>query len=130
MKLESKPNIALKNYANLIKYIICNTDMQIALIPHVTRENDNDLVPLTMLYEQFKQTGRVILFGDHYSCMELKGFISRCRIFVGAEPMLQLLHILLAFLLSQLDILLKQLVLQGIFWLEERMVISGTRIRT
>ncbi|HOQ38039.1 MAG: polysaccharide pyruvyl transferase family protein [Dethiobacteria bacterium] len=85
MKLESKPNIALKNYANLIKYIICNTDMQIALIPHVTRENDNDLVPLTMLYEQFKQTGRVILFGDHYNCMELKGFISRCRIFVGAR---------------------------------------------
>ncbi len=85
MRLEKGDNITYKNYANLIEHIIDTTDMQIALIPHVTWEHNNDLEPLTALYEQFKDTGRVVLFGDQYNCMELKGFISRCRMFVGAR---------------------------------------------
>ncbi|NLZ82133.1 MAG: polysaccharide pyruvyl transferase family protein [Clostridiales bacterium] len=83
--LEKANNITYKNYSNLIEYIIDNTDMQIALIPHVTWEHNNDLEPLTALYDQYKHTGRVVLFGDQYNCMELKGFISRCRMFVGAR---------------------------------------------
>jgi len=85
MRLEKGDNITYKNYANLIEHIIDNTDMQIALIPHVTWEHNNDLEPLTALHEQFIDTGRVVLFGDQYNCMELKGFISRCRMFVGAR---------------------------------------------
>lgn len=85
MKLEKTDNITSKNYSNLIEHIINTTDMQIALIPHVTWDGDNDMEPLTALYKQFKETGRVILFGDEYNCMELKGFISRCRMFVGAR---------------------------------------------
>ncbi|NLM44175.1 MAG: polysaccharide pyruvyl transferase family protein, partial [Clostridiales bacterium] len=85
MRLEKGDNITYKNYANLIEHIIDNTDMQIALNPHVTWEHNNDLEPLTALHEQFIDTGRVVLFGDQYNCMELKGFISRCRMFVGAR---------------------------------------------
>ena len=85
MRLENGENITYNNYANLVEYIIKITDMQIALIPHVTWEDNSDLEPLTALYEQFKDTGRVVLFGDLYNCMELKGFISRCRMFVGAR---------------------------------------------
>lgn len=85
MRLEKGDNITYKNYENLVEHIIHNTDMQIALILHVTGEDNNDLEPLTALYEQFKATGRVVLIGDQYNCMELKGFISRCRFFVGAR---------------------------------------------
>jgi len=85
MKLEKVKNITYKNFANLIDHIIHTTDMQIALIPHVTWAHNNDLKPLTALYEQFKETGRVVLFGDQYNCMELKGFISRCKMFIGAR---------------------------------------------
>jgi len=85
MRLEKGDNITYKNYENLVEHIIHTTDMQIALIPHVTWEDNNDLEPLTALYEQFKATGRVVLIGDQYNCMELKGFISRCRFFVGAR---------------------------------------------
>jgi len=85
MRLEKVKNITYKNFANLIDHLIRTTDMQIALIPHVTWEHNNDLEPLTALYEQFKDTGRVVLFGEQYNCMELKGFISRCKMFVGAR---------------------------------------------
>lgn len=85
MKLEQSNNITYQNYANLMKYIINNSDMQIALIPHVTWEDNDDLVPLQALYDQFKETNRVVIISGDHNCSELKGFISRCRIFVGAR---------------------------------------------
>ena len=74
----------MKNYNALLQYIIDNTDLQIALVPHVVWDNNNDLTPLTKLFEKFKHTGRVILLGDH-NCMELKGFISRLRMLIAAR---------------------------------------------
>lgn len=85
MGLEKSADITYKNFAALIGHIIETSDMQIALIPHVAWETNNDLEPLAALHEQFKNTGRVCLIGDQYNCMELKGFISRCRMFVGAR---------------------------------------------
>ena len=58
--------------------------MQIALIPHVVWNNNDDRKPLGELYEEFRMTGRVVLIEDA-SCEELKGYISRCRMFVGAR---------------------------------------------
>ncbi|MFR2988275.1 MAG: polysaccharide pyruvyl transferase family protein, partial [Faecalibacillus sp.] len=40
--------------------------------------------PLRVLYDKFKDTGRVVMLEDH-NCMELKGYISRCRFFIGAR---------------------------------------------
>mgnify|MGYP005768884297 FL=1 len=80
----SDNDIVLKNYIALMDYIIKNTNCNIALIPHVVWEDNNDLIPLSKLYSKFKDTGRVVLIKDH-NAMELKGFISRCRIFVGAR---------------------------------------------
>lgn len=85
MKSETSGGIVFKSYTRLIQHIIDTTDSQIALIPHVLWEHDNDMVPLSKLYELFKNTGRVVLLGDNYNCMELKGFISRCRLFIGAR---------------------------------------------
>lgn len=85
IKFEQNNNITYQNYANLMKHIINNTDMQIALIPHVTWEDNNDLIPLRALYQQFKDTKRVLVISGEYNCSELKGFISHCRVFVGAR---------------------------------------------
>ena len=54
------------------------------MIPHVVWKNNNDQIVLKQLYEGFKKTGRVILLSD-YNSMQLKGFIARCRLFVGAR---------------------------------------------
>ncbi|WP_455544267.1 polysaccharide pyruvyl transferase family protein [Intestinibacter sp.] len=84
MSYETSEGSAMKNYENLIQHIIDTTDMQIALIPHVVWSNNDDRKPLEILYNKFKHTNRVIMLGD-YNCMELKGFISRCRMFIGAR---------------------------------------------
>ncbi len=77
-------NAIMDNYEQLIRYIIDATDMNICLIPHVVWEFNDDRKPLALLYEKFKDTGRICMVGDH-NCMELKGFISRCRFFIGAR---------------------------------------------
>ena len=84
MNCENGNNITLKNYENLIESIIERTDMQIALIPHVVWEENDDRVPLRMLYEKYKDTGRVVMIEDH-NCMELKGYIARCRFMIAAR---------------------------------------------
>lgn len=84
MSCESNKGITKENYIQLIDYIIKETDMNIALIPHVVWENNDDRKPLKELYDIFKDTNRVCLIDDH-NCMELKGYISRCRFFVGAR---------------------------------------------
>ena len=81
---EKGDNITLKNYFSLVQHIIDNTDFQIALIPHVVWSYNNDLETLNEIYQKFNTTGRVIVIGDH-NCMELKGFIARCRMFIGAR---------------------------------------------
>lgn len=81
---EKRPGITLENYEALLHYIIQNTDMQIALIPHVVWDQNDDRKPIHMLYERFRETGRVIEIEDA-SCEVLKGYIGRCRMFVGAR---------------------------------------------
>lgn len=81
---EEKLGATMDNYIELISHIIVTTDMQIALIPHVIWENNDDRKPLHELYDKFKETGRVVMIEDH-NCMELKGYISRCKMFIGAR---------------------------------------------
>ena len=81
---ETKKGIAFKNFSNLMNHILENTNMSIALIPHVIWKHDNDLKTLNRLYQEYKDNPRVILIQDH-DCMELKGFISRLKMFIGAR---------------------------------------------
>ena len=81
---ESCSGITIENYQNMIEFIIEHSNMQIALIPHVVWNNNDDRVPLHKLYERYEQTGRVVEIGDG-TCEELKGYISRCRFFIGAR---------------------------------------------
>lgn len=84
MGCENGKNITFKNYEKLIEGIIADTDMQIALIPHVVWCENDDRVPLRMLFEKYKHTGRVVMIEDH-NCMELKGYIARCRFMIAAR---------------------------------------------
>lgn len=84
MDCEKIPGIAFENYRNLIAHIIANTDMQIALIPHVVWPDGDDRIPLGKLHEAFKETGRVCMVEDR-DCRELKYIISKCRFFLGAR---------------------------------------------
>lgn len=81
---EKESGITMECYEALIQYIIENTGFQIALIPHVVWARNDDRKPIHTLFEKFKDTGRVVEIGDG-TCEELKGFISRCRLFVGAR---------------------------------------------
>lgn len=81
---EKNSGQTMKNYEALIKHIIDTTNYQIALVPHVIKEDSDDRKPLKVLYDKFKQTNRVILIDDA-NCMQLKYLISRCKMFIGAR---------------------------------------------
>ena len=84
MNYETKEGNALKSYEKLVEYILESTDMNIALVPHVVWENNDDRVPLKKIYDKFKGTNRVFMIGD-YDCTKLKAYISKCRFFIGAR---------------------------------------------
>ena len=81
---ETVPGITIENYRNFIKYLLDETEQNIALIPHVVWERNDDRRPLEELYLEFKGTKRVVLIGDA-PAQELKGYISQCSFFVGAR---------------------------------------------
>ncbi|MBH5317297.1 polysaccharide pyruvyl transferase family protein [Paenibacillus sp. GSMTC-2017] len=84
--LVSKLNEKSREAVNqLIKHILKETTMTIALTPHVIYEGNNDYVVLQQIYEQFKSTNRVILLPDHLSAIQYKGYIARMRFFIGAR---------------------------------------------
>ncbi len=84
MKSESKPGIAFECYRRLIAYILANTDMNIALIPHVVEQGNDDREPMQALYNTFHDHSRIVMIEDQ-DAMRLKGIISQCRFFVGAR---------------------------------------------
>ena len=79
-----KSCLIIANYEKLINYIIDNTDMNICLIPHVVWEYNDDRTPCRLLYDKFKHTGRICIINGG-NATELKGYIARCRFFVGAR---------------------------------------------
>lgn len=81
---EKNKGQTLENYINLMQHIIDTTDMNIALIPHVVWNHNDDRIPLQLLYDRFKNTGRVVMIED-CNAEELKGYIARCRFMVVAR---------------------------------------------
>lgn len=84
---ESENGITMKTYRALIDYIVNNTDMQIALIPHVVWNGNDDRVPVEQLYNYALENGyhnRVVKFEDT-DAVTLKGYISKLRFFIGAR---------------------------------------------
>lgn len=81
---EKQSGAAYANYKNLIDFILRNTDMSIALIPHVVWHQNDDRSVLQRLYDDFKHDQRLFMVEDH-KAPELKYIISKCRMFVGAR---------------------------------------------
>ena len=84
MKYGTEGALILANYEKMIQHILDNTDMNVCLIPHVVWEYNDDRGPCKVLYERFRDTGRVCMITDG-NATELKGYIARCRVFVGAR---------------------------------------------
>ncbi|MCH4191049.1 MAG: polysaccharide pyruvyl transferase family protein [Butyrivibrio sp.] len=81
---EKIPGVTMESYRMLIRHILKATDYRIALIPHVVWPGNDDRQPLHKLFEEFSESGRIIEIPDH-EAEELKGFIARCRLFIGAR---------------------------------------------
>lgn len=81
---EPDPGCVLKNYENLIEWILVSTDMNVALIPHVVWKDNDDRIVLNRLYEKYNGNDRIIWIPD-CNCMQLKGYVARCRFFIGAR---------------------------------------------
>lgn len=84
MSYEKHQGITYDCYRKLMLYILNQTDMNIALIPHVVWEDNDDREPLQKLYDEFESSNRVVLIEDH-TAEELKGYIARCRFLVAAR---------------------------------------------
>ena len=82
--LERNPK-AMDATINLIKYILKTTESVISLTPHVIDKGNDDSEILNKLYEQFKNTNRVILLPNNLTAIQYKGYISRMRFFIGAR---------------------------------------------
>lgn len=83
---EQKSGITMECYRELIRHLLEMTEMSVALIPHVVWERNDDRLPLTALYEEFRDLGkqRLILVEDR-DCQQLKTIIAGCRFFIGAR---------------------------------------------
>ena len=83
-KKSQRKGIVFDNYLALISDILANTNFNIALIPHVSWEENDDTTVLKKLLTKVGNNERINLIPD-CNCMELKGYISQCRLFVGAR---------------------------------------------
>ncbi len=76
--------LLLNNYFRAVDYLLENTDFAIAFIPHVAWEDNNDSVPLNILYQKYRNNTRVCILPD-LSATKAKYCISKCKFFVGAR---------------------------------------------
>lgn len=83
-RYEQEDGLLYRSYCILLRYILEETSLQVALIPYCIRRKSNDLMLLTVLERQFRDSGRVFLRDDG-DCRCLRGDISLCRCVVGAS---------------------------------------------
>ena len=83
-KQEIKPGILIDNCKLLIEYILKNTSMSIALIPHVVWNGNDDQFILQEILSSFKEEKRIKMISDS-SSIELKEFIGKCRFMIAAR---------------------------------------------
>lgn len=72
-------------YKKLVDYVLNFTDYKVLLIPHVVKDGNDDRTILKKLLNQFNENAGRITIVDDCNCMQLKGYISRCNMFVGAR---------------------------------------------
>ncbi|MBI9014107.1 MAG: polysaccharide pyruvyl transferase family protein [Clostridiales bacterium] len=83
-RLDNGNSIAMKNYIELVRYILSDTEYKILLIPHVLWESNDDRIALSDILDVIGPTDRIRVIND-YNANELKGIISQLRFFVCAR---------------------------------------------
>lgn len=75
----------VKNYQNLIRHIVDETDMDILFVPHVVSEQNDDRLAIEALVQKADiPQNRYEIVSDQ-NCMDLKGKIGLCDFFIGAR---------------------------------------------
>ena len=77
-------SLSIDNYKELIRFILEETGDRILLIPHVVKADTDDRSVIRKMLELFPDRTRICQVDD-CSCLRLKGYISQCRLFVGAR---------------------------------------------
>ena len=76
--------LILQSYINMIDYILQNTSMGVALIPHVM--NGADICALDKIYANYTNNNRVVYSrNEQLSAPQIKSIIAKCGLFVGAR---------------------------------------------
>ncbi len=83
-RFNAYPEAAYRNFYRLTEYILKNTDCEIAFIPHVRQEGNDDLTPIKKLAGEFNSS-RIFCVEEDFNCMQLKDIIARCRMFIGCR---------------------------------------------
>lgn len=83
-QFESGGDITMKSYEELVRYILDNTDMNVALISHVRNPVTDDTNAAKELLKAFPDEPRIKIF-DEGNAVDIKGYISKCRFFVAAR---------------------------------------------
>ena len=70
---------------DLVRHILNTTNMTVAFTPHVIEPGNDDFECLQEFYNEFKDTGRVLLLPNNLNAIQYKGYIARMRFFIGAR---------------------------------------------
>lgn len=81
---ERRAGLVMSCYRRLIQFILDYTEIDVILIPHVVWSDNDDRIPLEVLYNEFAYTKRVEFLSD-CSCERIKGVIEKCQYFIGAR---------------------------------------------
>ncbi len=81
---ETGDDITLKCYVALVRHILDTTDHNVAFISHVRSATSDDSNAAKDVMKYFPDEKRIKLF-DEGNCIDLKGYISKCRFFVVAR---------------------------------------------
>lgn len=86
-KLDESGKLVLDNYVQLVRYILEETEMSIALIPHVCKSGNDDRASMKKLASYFPDNERIVLVNNEgtLDCRKLKFIISKCRFVVTAR---------------------------------------------
>lgn len=84
-KRVANPYAVLDSIRALMYKIRAETDSAICLIPHVTWPHDNDIESLRRINSAFWNEPRVFLLRGQLNACQIKGYIARLRLFIGAR---------------------------------------------
>lgn len=75
-----------KDVVTFIDTVINSSDRHILLIPHVMWDDQDDRIVSRIMYDKYKDTGRVhLLDSDSLNYCQLRYVISKCFMFIGAR---------------------------------------------